>query len=249
MPSIPNVREQHSATQRSPVPARLFDRILGFDFFISYSHADAQSYAERLNQALLGAGFKAFLDNEVYVAGDDLNTETLRRVRSSSKLIVVVGPGALRSPWVLAEVQAAVDADKPIIAIDLLGDLSERHGESELAALLERTSGSRVTLEPRMTNPTPPRQIVTRVLTNLKHAYVLAEDLVGAVTALDRLLLVDPSRFEEQRDRGLLYGQLGLGQAATQDLEAYLAAVPDAPDRDRIQGLLPHLQVLRGELN
>ena len=89
MPSIPNVREQHSATQRSPVPARLFDRILGFDFFISYSHADAQSYAERLNQALLGAGFKAFLDNEVYVAGDDLNTETLRRVRSSSKLIVV----------------------------------------------------------------------------------------------------------------------------------------------------------------
>ena len=136
MPSIPNAREQHSATQRSPVPARLFDRILGFDFFISYSHADAQSYAERLNQALLGAGFKAFLDNEVYVAGDDLNTETLRRVRSSSKLIVVVGPGALRSPWVLAEVQAAVDADKPIIAIDLLGDLSERHGESELAALL-----------------------------------------------------------------------------------------------------------------
>lgn len=122
-------------------------------------------------------------------------------------------------------------------------------GQSELAALLERTSGSRVTLEPWMTNPTPPRQIVTRVLTNLKHAYVLAEDLVGAVTALDRLLLVDPSRFEEQRDRGLLYGQLGLGQAATQDLEAYLAAVPDAPDRDRIQGLLPHLQVLRGELN
>jgi regulator of sirC expression with transglutaminase-like and TPR domain len=122
-------------------------------------------------------------------------------------------------------------------------------GRSELEALLERTSGSRVTLEPWMTEPTPAKNILTRVLTNLKHAYVLDEDLVGAVTALDRLLLVDPSRADERRDRGLLYGQLGMGQAAAVDLQAYLDATPDAPDGDRIRELLPHLQVLHDELN
>ena len=42
--------------------SRLFDRVLGYDFFISYAHADAPGYAEQLNNQLLGSGFKAFLD-------------------------------------------------------------------------------------------------------------------------------------------------------------------------------------------
>ncbi|MGB5466309.1 MAG: toll/interleukin-1 receptor domain-containing protein, partial [Sedimenticolaceae bacterium] len=76
---------------------RLFDRVLGYDFFISYAHADSPGYAEQLDSALGRAGFKAFLDKQVYVAGDDLNTATLRRVRASSKLVVIVGPAALQS--------------------------------------------------------------------------------------------------------------------------------------------------------
>ncbi len=103
----------------------LFDRVLGYDFFISYAHADSPGYAEQLDSALGRAGFKAFLDKQVYVAGDDLNTATLRRVRASSKLVVIVGPAALQSHWVLQEVEAALAAQRPVIAIDLLGGLAD----------------------------------------------------------------------------------------------------------------------------
>jgi len=115
---------------------RFLDRILGFDFFISYAHADAPGYAEQLNEHLRGKRFKPFLDKQVYVAGDDLNKETLRRVQASSKLIVIIGPRALESRWVLEEVKAAIAANRPVIAIDLLGDLNNREEESELARLL-----------------------------------------------------------------------------------------------------------------
>ena len=116
--------------------SRLFDRVLGYDFFISYAHADAPGYAERLCDQLRAKGFKSFLDKQVYVAGDDLNTATLRRVRASSKLVVVVGPKALTSHWVLQEVEAAREAERPIIAIDLLGDLDARDTSSALARRL-----------------------------------------------------------------------------------------------------------------
>ncbi len=116
--------------------SRLFDRVLGYDFFISYAHADAPGYAESLYAQLRTKGFKSFLDKQVYVAGDDLNTVTLRRVRASSKLVVIVGPKALTSHWVLQEVEAAREAQRPIIAIDLLGDLGARDASSVLAERL-----------------------------------------------------------------------------------------------------------------
>ena len=126
------------AVQSEPTPTvtRLFDRVLGYDFFISYAHADLPGYAEQLHDQLRARGFNPFLDKQVYVAGDDLNTATLRRVRASSKLIVIVGPQALDSHWVLQEVEAAIEAQRPVIAIDLLGDLATREDESALATRL-----------------------------------------------------------------------------------------------------------------
>lgn len=130
-PAQESLHSTHSATI-----SRLFDRVLGYDFFISYAHADLPGYAEQLHDRLRARGFKPFLDKQEYVAGDDLNTATLRRVRASSKLVVIAGPQALTSHWVLQEVEAAMDAQRPVIAIDLLGDLSEREQQSVLARRL-----------------------------------------------------------------------------------------------------------------
>jgi hypothetical protein len=116
--------------------ARWLDRLSGFDFFISYAHADAPDYAEALCAALTEQGFRAFLDKQVYVAGDELGSATLRRIEASSKLIVLIGPRALDSHWVLQEVRTAIDLNRPVIAIDPLGGLSEAQDNSELARLL-----------------------------------------------------------------------------------------------------------------
>lgn len=131
-------RVQPAADSRRapPLIAGLLDRVSGFDFFVSYAHADAPGYAESLAQQLQRRGFRVFLDKQVYVAGDELNAATQRRIRASSKLVVLVGPKALDSHWVLREVETAIAANRPVIAIDLLGDLSRQHGESRLAGLL-----------------------------------------------------------------------------------------------------------------
>ena len=138
-------------------------------------------------------------------------------------------------------------AGRPVL-VDAFAQGTVR-GEADLTALLRRAAGPGAELAPWMLEPAAPIDVVTRVLVNLKHAYVLAEDLVGAVTALDRLLGLDPDRAEERRDRGLLYGQLGLAAAAVRDLERYVEERPEADDRARVLGLLPRLRDKRGQLN
>lgn len=124
MTAVSENNDQTNITQTMNPVSRLFERVLGFDFFVSYAHADAPGYAEKLDEQLRTLGFKVFLDRREYVAGDDLTVATLQRVRTSSKLIVIVGERALQSHWVLQEVEAAIEADRPVIAIDLFGDLA-----------------------------------------------------------------------------------------------------------------------------
>lgn len=117
--------------------SRLLDRISGYDFFVSYAHADAPDYAEALTVRLAALGFRSFLDKQVYVAGDDLTVATVRRIEASSKLVLIASPRALGSHWVTQEVETAIRLDRPVIAIDLRGDLSRRTEPGSLGALLQ----------------------------------------------------------------------------------------------------------------
>lgn len=88
------------------------------------------------------------------------------------------------------------------------------------------------------------RQILARMLQNLKRIYVERRDDVRAYAALDRLLVLSPGQIESLRDRGLVAARLGGGAAAARDLEAYLSRAPAAPDADEIRKVLA---VLRGK--
>jgi WD40 repeat protein len=99
-----------------PVFARLIDYLFGYDFFISYGHADGKAYPHHLAQALVARRFSVFLDDEIYAVGDELSSATLRRVGQSRRLVVVCGPRAVRSPWVRREVEAyAARPDVPLV--------------------------------------------------------------------------------------------------------------------------------------
>lgn len=115
--------------------------------------------------------------------------------------------------------------------------------------LLKQANGAHAELEPWMLEPASPRQIVIRVLTNLKHAYMLQKDPISAVKAIDRLLLVDPHRWSERRDRGLLFKELNCASAALVDLEAYLENAPETKDLETIKRMLPELKKQRLQLN
>ncbi len=79
------------------------------------------------------------------------------------------------------------------------------------------------------------RQILSRMLTNLKHIYLRARSFPKALRAMDLLLAVTPDDAVEMRDRGLLLSQVGRLGAALRDLERYLALTPGAEDADTIK--------------
>ncbi len=94
-----------------------------------------------------------------------------------------------------------------------------------------------------------PRQLLARMLHNLKRIYVEQGDDVRAFWIIDRLLLLDPKAMDEVRDRGLVEARLGLKPAAARDLEAYLAHDPAAPDAADVRSLLESLRAHPSLLN
>jgi regulator of sirC expression with transglutaminase-like and TPR domain len=94
-----------------------------------------------------------------------------------------------------------------------------------------------------------PRQIVTRLLRNLKNVYMNAGKHELALDVMHRMLLVAPEAVEELRDRGLLYAQLDCFRAASGDLQNYLRRRPNAPDATEIHGRVVELTQAAARLN
>jgi regulator of sirC expression with transglutaminase-like and TPR domain len=115
-------------------------------------------------------------------------------------------------------------------------------------AMLQKVASKKVTIEPWMLSSVTPLAILGRVLTNLKNAYLMKRDLIMAAKAIDRLLIVEPNRSTEIRDRGLIYAELGLANAALSDLTRYLE-VSKARDRSVVENLLPSLRAEASKMN
>lgn len=86
----------------------------------------------------------------------------------------------------------------------------------------------------RMLEPASHRAILSRMLRNLKAVYTDREEWDKALRCCDRLLTVDSHQPVEFRDRGRLYRTLGHHRAAREDLQRYLALVPQADDADAV---------------
>jgi regulator of sirC expression with transglutaminase-like and TPR domain len=103
--------------------------------------------------------------------------------------------------------------------------------------------------DPRWLQGVHPRQILGRMLHNLKRIYVEQGDDVRAFWVIDRLLLLAPDATDELRDRGLVSARLGLKPAAARDLATYLERVPTATDAAEIRELLSTLKARPAMLN
>lgn len=107
--------------------------------------------------------------------------------------------------------------------------------EAELEARLKEQFGERAGLQPQYVVPVTARQFLTRVLNNLKGAYLRQRQFARALSAVERLLVISPWALDEIRDRGLLHLQLDNPAAALADLETYLRYCADAPDAHLVQ--------------
>ncbi len=76
----------------------------------------------------------------------------------------------------------------------------------------------------------PPRDVLARMLRNLKEIHRAASDWLRLVAVLDRMVVLLPQAWEERRDRGLALAELGHDALALDDIGAYLSHRPDAED-------------------
>ena len=97
--------------------------------------------------------------------------------------------------------------------------------------------------------PASNRQILARVLRNLKGIYREADKPERMLDVLNRMLLVAPDASAELRDRGLVYQRLECYRAALKDLSDYAEREPEAPDLDDVRVKLMELSALCARLN
>lgn len=82
--------------------------------------------------------------------------------------------------------------------------------------------------------PATPREVLARMLRNLKEIHRSAEDWPRLLAVQERLVVLLPREWDERRDRGLAQAELGVYDAAADDLDAYVAHSPQAEDRRAI---------------
>ncbi|MEO7337609.1 MAG: tetratricopeptide repeat protein [Caldimonas sp.] len=84
----------------------------------------------------------------------------------------------------------------------------------------------------------PGRDVLARMLRNLKEIHRSAADWPRLLAVSQRLVILLPDSAEERRDRGLAYAAIGCDDDAAVDLAAYLERAEAAIDRDIIEARL-----------
>jgi regulator of sirC expression with transglutaminase-like and TPR domain len=93
------------------------------------------------------------------------------------------------------------------------------------------------------------REILVRLLTNLKAIYTRARLFQKALAIVDRILLVMPDDLSEQRDRGALLAQLDRLPEAIWITQRYLQLAPRASDTEEVKDQLHLMQRRMAQLN
>lgn len=108
----------------------------------------------------------------------------------------------------------------PISEEDLVERLEERFGEEQ----------ARTAPLARLLTAAGKKDILVRMLRNLKTIFLHQQEFHKALTTLNRILLVDPNLPEEVRDRAELHERLECFRPAVKDYRHYIELNPEAPE-------------------
>lgn len=124
--------------------------------------------------------------------------------------------------------------ERPLVLDPFHG--GRRLGEADLARRVEHATGGRLGFRRSMLRPSPPVNMVRRLLNNLARDLTTAERPREALTAVDLRLLLPNRLPDDHRVRGELLGRIGRFDEAAVAYEAYLEAVSsEAPDREEVR--------------
>ncbi len=115
--------------------------------------------------------------------------------------------------------------------------------EDQAQELLDRVYGGMVRLRPAFLAAATRRDMLARLLTNLKGVYLNAHDDERAISAVERLLLIRPEAIAERKTLGLLLARRGRGEEALHHLGEYLQSLPESSnDSRRIESLIERIR-------
>jgi regulator of sirC expression with transglutaminase-like and TPR domain len=114
---------------------------------------------------------------------------------------------------------------------------------------LKAATGSDMPLEPRFFLTAGKKQILARMLNNLKNIHMKSGDSPRSLKAIEMLLPLSPHDPFLLRDRGFVHFKLDHFGRALKDLEAYLHLEPAAPDADDVRKQIRNIHRLTATLN
>ncbi|WP_118179622.1 SirB1 family protein [Paraburkholderia phosphatilytica] len=118
--------------------------------------------------------------------------------------------------------------------------------EPEMVEMLEpfvTSAGDSISRALRMLlQPATQREVIARMLGNLKSIYLQTERWQRLLAVQERLVILLPQSIEEVRDRGFAYARLDYLRPALEDLERYLGDRPDADDATVVESQLHELR-------
>jgi len=112
------------------------------------------------------------------------------------------------------------------------GDVLSRQ---DCQARLDEIYSGEMKLRPEFLHPISRRQILTRMLNNLKTVYLSTRNFRKALPIADLVLVIYPRSAEDVKQRALLRYSMGLHALAAEDLEEYRKLSPDASDAEEIR--------------
>lgn len=130
-------------------------------------------------------------------------------------------------------------------ALDLLIDPfdgGQTHFEDQAQDFLDRVYGGMVRLQDSFLRTATRRDMLVRMLRNLKGVYLNVEDDARALSMVERILLLRPDATTERRARGMLLARMGRPDEAVEQLRAYLEAAPDAADSGKVERMVERLR-------
>ena len=107
--------------------------------------------------------------------------------------------------------------------------------EEDCRQKLNTIYSGQLTLQPEFLLPVTRRQMLTRMLNNLRSIYLSQRDFRRAVQVVDLILVIYPRSPEDVKQRAVLRYNLDDYRGALNDFEEYVKMSPDASDADEIR--------------
>jgi regulator of sirC expression with transglutaminase-like and TPR domain len=120
---------------------------------------------------------------------------------------------------------------------------------NDCCALSKQIAGVDLRSNPALLAPVNKRQILVRMLSNLKAIYLRGEAFEKARQVLDLLIDAMPEYAEEYRHRGIVHLRQLNHRAAKADLETYLRLEPHSPEREQVEKQLLLIKRWKAGLN